>query len=65
MKLTVVFEYYEAKETYSRISVLRGSRNLQSYLVAVRSLIVWTPSVMSPRPILRAIVLVQLVWHAF
>ncbi len=24
VKLTVVFEYYEAKETYSRIGVLRG-----------------------------------------
>ncbi len=31
-KLTVVFEYYEAKETYSRIWVLRGYGNLQSYL---------------------------------
>ncbi len=36
MKLTVVFEYCEAMETYSRIWVLRGYRNLQSYLSTTR-----------------------------
>ncbi len=32
MELTVVFEYYEAPETYSRIWVPRGYGNIQSYL---------------------------------
>ncbi len=30
-KLTVVLDYYEAKETYSRIGLLRSYGNLQSY----------------------------------
>ncbi len=30
-KLTVVLDYYEAIETYSRIGLLRSYRNLQSY----------------------------------
>ena len=30
-KLTVVLEYYEAMETYSRIGILRSYGNLQSY----------------------------------
>ncbi len=34
-KLTVVFEYYVAIETYSRIWVLRRDTNLQSYLNTV------------------------------
>ncbi len=36
LKLTVVFEYCEAIETYSRIWVLRDYRNLQSYLSTTR-----------------------------
>jgi hypothetical protein len=30
-KLTVVLDYYKAKETYSRIGLLRSYGNLQSY----------------------------------
>ncbi len=33
MKPTVVFKYYKTLETYSRIYVLQGSRNLQSYFI--------------------------------
>jgi hypothetical protein len=33
-KLTVVLDYYEAMETYSRIGLLRIYGNLQSYLTA-------------------------------
>ncbi len=31
LKLTVVFDYYKAMETYSRIGLLRSHGNLQSY----------------------------------
>jgi hypothetical protein len=31
VKLTVVLDYYEAMETYSRIGLLRSYGNLQSY----------------------------------
>ncbi len=31
-ELTVVLDYYEAMETYSRIGLLRSYRNLQPYL---------------------------------
>ncbi len=31
LKLTVVLDYYEAKETYSRIGLLRSQGNLRSY----------------------------------
>ncbi len=35
--LTVVLDYYEAMETYSRIGLLRSYRNLQSYFGLLRS----------------------------
>ncbi len=37
-KLTVVLDYYEAMETYSRIGLLRGHGNLRSYWTTTKLL---------------------------
>jgi hypothetical protein len=37
MNLTVVLDYYEVKETYSRIGLPRSQGNLQSYWTTTKS----------------------------